>query len=228
MQEITNWLENFCRLLQASFGEQLLFIGLQGSYGRGEAGPDSDIDVVVIFRRLDAQLLEQYRLLTAALPKREKLCGFVGGCDELRSWVKSDLFQLYYDTKPLYGSLDFLRPLAGREEARALIHSGSCNLYHACCHNYLHARSAEALTALYKGAVFVAQAKHYFNSGGYVKKHGELVRVVADEDKFILENAQRLKKQNLFSEDAFAELSTQLLAWSRANILRYGGAEGQP
>lgn len=223
MQNIKEWLEHFCRILQNKFGERLLFIGLQGSYGRDEAGPDSDIDVVVIFDLLDAQILEQYRLVTADLPQRDKLCGFVGGYEELCGWLRSDLFQLYYDTQPLYGSLDFLRPFIGREEARALLHSGSCNLYHACCHNYLHERSADALAALYKSAVFFVQAKYYLSGGRYVKKQGELINLVSGEDKVIMETARDLKKQRGLDEGKFAAMSMQLLSWSRENILRYGG-----
>lgn len=221
MQNIAEWLERFCRILQNNFGEQLLFIGLQGSYGRGEAGPDSDIDVVVIFNRLDAQILEKYRLLVADLPQRDKLCGFVGGYEELCGWLRSDLFQLYYDTQPLYGSLEFLRPLIGREEARALVHSGSCNLYHACCHNYLHERSAEILAELYKSAVFLVQAKYYLSGGNYVKKHGELISLANGEDKLILETARGLKKRRAIDEENFAALSMRLLSWSRENILKY-------
>ena len=52
MVSITPWMEEFTAAVRAAFGERVYCIGLQGSYVRGEAGPDSDIDVVVILDQL--------------------------------------------------------------------------------------------------------------------------------------------------------------------------------
>ena len=57
MTDITKWMEDFAEAVKAAFGERVVFIGLQGSRGRGEAGPDSDIDTVVIFDRRDMETL---------------------------------------------------------------------------------------------------------------------------------------------------------------------------
>ena len=46
-----------------------------------------------------------------SLPDRELICGFLSGKEELLNWEPSDLFQFYYDTKPLKGCLDELLPL---------------------------------------------------------------------------------------------------------------------
>ncbi|MBQ6715695.1 MAG: nucleotidyltransferase domain-containing protein, partial [Clostridia bacterium] len=35
-------------LLKKDFGERLLYVGLQGSYLRGEENEDSDIDIMVV------------------------------------------------------------------------------------------------------------------------------------------------------------------------------------
>ena len=35
----------FTMALREAFPEQVAFCGIQGSYGRGEAGPDSDVDL---------------------------------------------------------------------------------------------------------------------------------------------------------------------------------------
>ena len=52
MEDIKNWLEQYRRTVEAAFGERICFLGLQGSRARGEAGPDSDIDVVLVLDRL--------------------------------------------------------------------------------------------------------------------------------------------------------------------------------
>ena len=47
MVEIHAWMERFLEELKANFAQHVWFVGLQGSYGRGEATETSDIDVVV-------------------------------------------------------------------------------------------------------------------------------------------------------------------------------------
>ena len=48
MIDIKSWLDEFLKALSDTFAERICFVGLQGSYGRGEATENSDIDVVVI------------------------------------------------------------------------------------------------------------------------------------------------------------------------------------
>ena len=43
------------------FGDNLIFLGLQGSYGRGEASDSSDIDLVLILRNCGKEELLEYR-----------------------------------------------------------------------------------------------------------------------------------------------------------------------
>ena len=74
MVSITSWMEEFTAAVRAAFGERVCCIGLQGSYGRGEAGEHSDIDPVVILSRLTPQDINVYRTLLAGLSDREKIC----------------------------------------------------------------------------------------------------------------------------------------------------------
>ena len=53
MLEISTWLEKYTATVQAVFHQRVWFIGLQGSYARGEAAANSDIDVVLILDRLN-------------------------------------------------------------------------------------------------------------------------------------------------------------------------------
>lgn len=46
--------------LNDTFGNRVWFVGLQGSYGRGEARDTSDIDVVVILDELSASDIGVY------------------------------------------------------------------------------------------------------------------------------------------------------------------------
>ena len=46
-----DYLARLTGLLTEAFGSRLIYVGLQGSYLRGEAGPDSDIDAMVVLDR---------------------------------------------------------------------------------------------------------------------------------------------------------------------------------
>ena len=103
----------FTMALREAFPEQVAFCGIQGSYGRGEAGPDSDVDLVVILEEAGARELERYRALIASMPFAKRACGFVCARRALAVWPKFDALQLLLDTKPLYGELSPLLPPMG-------------------------------------------------------------------------------------------------------------------
>ena len=120
MIDITSWMQSFLQSLTDTFSHRVWFVGLQGSYGRGEATEASDIDIVVILDELTALDIQKYNAMLDALPNRELICGFLSGKNELMKWEPSDLFQFYYDTTPIKGSLDEL--LSGSPHRSYLLH----------------------------------------------------------------------------------------------------------
>ena len=130
MIEIHDWLNDFLKALNDTFAERVWFVGLQGSYGRGEATETSDIDLVVILDELGVADIQAYHAMLDTLPHRELICGFLSGKNELLHWEPSDLFQFYYDTKPIKGSLDALLPLLDSEAVNRAIKIGACNIFH--------------------------------------------------------------------------------------------------
>ena len=52
MIELKVWLEQYRKIVEEVFGTRIVCIGLQGSYGRGEANPESDLDMVLILDTL--------------------------------------------------------------------------------------------------------------------------------------------------------------------------------
>lgn len=64
MEQFSNmefWIDDFKKNLLHSFGDRIICLGLQGSYGRGEQTSTSDIDVVVILDRVSFSDLQTYR-----------------------------------------------------------------------------------------------------------------------------------------------------------------------
>lgn len=193
MLEIQNWMEQYCGAVRAAFGDRVRYIGLQGSRGRGEAGPDSDIDVVCILDSCSLQDLETYRAAVKDLPDRDKLCGFVSGAAELAAWDRGELFQFRRDTTDWCGHLSDLLPPEEPGDARRALHQGACGLYHLCCHNFLHGRSREAVAEAYKSAVFLLQAKLYAEQEIYCRRRSDLEQHLTGPDLEILQTAQALK-----------------------------------
>ncbi|HJB30818.1 MAG TPA: nucleotidyltransferase domain-containing protein [Candidatus Oscillibacter excrementavium] len=216
MLDIKIWMAAYIEAVRAAFGDRVRYIGLQGSRGRGEAGPDSDIDVVCILDTCALRDLETYRAAVADLPDRDKLCGFVSGAAELAAWDPADLFQFRYDTADWYGHLSDLLPPEQEGDARRALHAGACGLYHLCCHNFLHGRSVETLAEAFKAAVFLLQAKVYVEQGVYCRRRADLARHLTGADLEILQTAQSLKAGEC-REDLTA-LTDRLLTWCRGVI----------
>ncbi len=215
MIEITTWMNNFLHALHTNFGERVWFIGLQGSYGRGEATETSDIDIVVILHELSALDIQAYNNMLDTLPHRDLICGFLSGKDEILNWEASDLFQFYYDTKPIKGSLDeLLLHIDGVAVDRA-IKIGACNIYHGCVHNMLYEKSDEILRGLYKSASFVVQAICFKQTGNYVIHQGDLLEVICKEEQAIIRTFLNLKNGGAVD---FEKMSETLFVWSRSWI----------
>ena len=212
MIDISCWMDKFVAALEESFGNRVWFVGLQGSYGRGEATETSDIDVVVILDELTAQDIQIYNAMLDTLPNRELICGFVSGKEELLNWEPSDLFQFYHDTTPIKGSLDELLSVIDKTAIARAIKSGACNIYHGCVHNMLHEKSDEILKGLYKAASFVVQAICFQETGCYIKSQKDLLVKVSCDEKSIVENFLSLKNG---SKVDFEEMSNTLFAWSK-------------
>lgn len=58
-------LQDLTRRLQQELGDNLLEVRLFGSYARGEARPDSDVDVLVLVREAPLAVREQVSALAA-------------------------------------------------------------------------------------------------------------------------------------------------------------------
>ncbi len=212
MIDIKKWIELFLQKLNNTFPDRVWFVGLQGSYARGEATDTSDIDVVVIFDELTVSDIECYNSMLNTLPNRELICGFVSGKNELINWEPSDLFQFYYDTKPLKGSLDDLLPLLSDEAIDRAIKIGSCNIYHACLHNMIHDKSDEILKALYKSASFVIQAICFKETRKYMRYLTEIKDNISSEERLIIDTFLSLKNGEKIK---FKEMSETLFLWAK-------------
>lgn len=215
MIDINIWMKKFVEKLNTTFGERVFFVGLQGSYGRGEATENSDIDVVVLLDELYSQDIATYDAMLDTLPERALVCGFLSGKGELMNWEPSDLFQFFYDTNPIVGTLDEIKSLIDKDAVERAIKSGVCNIYHGCVHNMLYEKSDEILKDLYKSASFVVQAICFNETVEYVSKQRDLLNVVSPEERVIIETFIGLKNGGAVD---FERMSENLFNWSKGWI----------
>lgn len=217
MLEIESWTEHFIQVLRETFGERIWFAGLQGSRGRGEESEGSDIDLVVILDELTTGDIRTYDKMLDGLPDRELVCGFLSGKAELFKWEPSDLFQFYYDTRPIVGSLDELLERIDEEAVRRAVRLGVCNIYHGCIHNMLYDRQEEILKGLYKSASFVVQAICFMETGRYIRKQKNLLDIAGEEEQNIVKTFLELKAGG---KTEFEDMSDRLLLWAQGWINR--------
>ena len=212
MVDINAWMHDFLQKLNEAFGKRVWFVGLQGSYGRGEATQTSDIDAVVILDELSAMDIQTYNEMLNTLSHRELICGFISGKNEILNWEPSDLFQFYHDTTPIKGSLDELLAAIDETAVNRAIKIGACNIFHGCVHNMLYEKSEDILRGLYKSASFVVQAIAFKQTGNYIKYQKDLLPVVFPDERVIVDTFLNMKKGEAVD---FFPMSETLFVWAK-------------
>lgn len=202
------------------FGDRLVCLGLQGSYARGEATEESDIDAVLILDEVSMDDIHKYREMLKWLPHRDRVNGFVSGKRELENWERSELFNFCKDTEIIRGSLEFAEKLVGPEDVRRTVRIGACNLYRNTMYCAMHERSMGALLPLYKAAFFVLRSHFYAENGIYLHSHRELMECMTGAQRQLLHDAAAVR--NGTETDEFDDLIQRLLQVSSDLISRCG------
>lgn len=221
MIDANNWILTLVDKLKITFKETLLFVGLQGSYQRGEATENSDIDIMVVLENLGTDELATYKRIISDMPYNEKACGFISGKKELLSWPKFEIFQLAHETKPYYGELKNLIPEIKQKDIIDSIRISASGIYHAACHSYLYDdkdKSIISLKEFYKGAFFLLQMLYYIHKGIYVHTKKELFPLLCDLNKEILSISLQWNNNIVQNKDNLNFFYDKIIKWT-SNIL---------
>ena len=223
MFDLDKYLADLILNCRSAFGERLLYIGLQGSWLRGEAHENSDIDIMVILDGLSVRDMDTYRGILKGIGFYEKSCGFICGKDEMKRWNPLEVCQLCHTTKDLVGVLTDYLPPATREDEINYVNLSLGNLYHELCHRYLHEdreKNAAKLRSTCKGVFFLIQNMHFLESSHFILTKTGLKEAVSSEDRRVLE-LEELPDVYDFDQAFFS-----LFAWCQsafARIERLGG-----
>ncbi len=222
MIEIVSWTNALAEKLVPLFGPRLRFLGYQGSYGRGEAREDSDIDIVAVLDALSAEDLEVYRRAVGEMPRGHLACGFICGERELYAWPKYDSLGLLLDTKPVVGDLKSLLPSFTKLDSQEALAIGAAGLYHAACHSYLYnSNRKDALPGLAKAAFFCLRFWALCRDGRYYPSKRELETVLAGREKELLRLSVEPERTAGFGSEEVGAAYALLMDWC-GDVLRNG------
>ena len=219
MFDLDSYLNDLISSCRTAFGDRLLYVGLQGSWLRGEAYENSDIDVMVILDRFSVQDMDRYREILKKIGFYEKSCGFICGRDELHCWNPLEVCQLRHTTKDLLGVLTDYLPPATQEDEVNFVKLSLGNLYHELCHRYIHAdreKNAAKFRGTSKYLLFLIQNLHYLESGRFILTKGELKKAISAEDRRVLELAE------LPDGFDFDQAFSVLFAWCQKAFVQVG------
>ena len=228
---VRDYVKTLTGALKAEFGDRLLYVGLQGSCMRGEAGENSDIDIMAVLDSLSPADMDAYRRVVKSLEYADRSCGFLCGRKDLLEWNRCEICHLVRTTKDCFGRLAGLVPEYTKEDVLEYIRIMTGNLYHALCHSRVHGKEAaweNMLQDACKQAFFILQNKRYVESGTFAVSKAELLELLSGTDARVLEQAMggksgkagkafRAEGSDLTPEQRFALLfdwCRQTLVWA--------------
>ena len=196
MYDPEKYMESLISLLKARFGERLIYVGLQGSYERGEATPDSDIDPMVFIKNLTSADLGAYRQIIKSLDRPDKSCGFLADSDTVSNWNALEIFSLVQSTRDYFGCLSAIVPAYTQSDIRAYALMSANNLLHEITHRFVHAapeKSAAKLGGLEKGLCFTLQHVVYLEKGIFPKTRSALSNTLCEDDRLLYETVTNIR-----------------------------------
>lgn len=218
MFNIEKYINDLISACKDEFVDRLLYVGLQGSYLRGEATESSDIDIMAVIDELSVADLDSYRNILKRIGYFDKSCGFICGKNDLLNWNPLEICHLLHTTKDYYGTLAELVPTYAREDERNYVKLSLNNIYHELCHKYVHSDRETNITTLpmtCKSVFFIMQNVHYLESGEFVLTKNELLKKLHGENKKILDMTMALQTSKDYD---FDKVFAALFEWCRKTL----------
>lgn len=206
---IDKYIKDLTAELKSAFGKRLLYVGLQGSYLRGEATEKSDIDVMAVIDGLSVGDLNTYREALISVGNFDKSCGFICGKGDLENWNPLEICHLLNSTKDCFGELKSLVPAYSEEDERNYVRLSVNNLYHELCHRFVHADreyNISRLPASSKQVFYILQHLNYLRTGNFVQTKRDLLKALKGDDKKVLQMCINMQNGDYDFDKAFETL----------------------
>jgi len=220
--------------LIATLGGDLRALLWHGSFARGEPGPESDHDMIIVLRRIDDDLLLRLRDVFRG---RGNWSTFVQSEDELQQFPDAGRLQFHFGLVPLYG--EFEPPPWTRENVLADLRRLASDISFQCRYRLLHKepqhaadsalggyqrmRSARILWYAAKMAVLALKARELLSSRAYPETRADLRARLSDPDDLaVVDTVERWPELRPAYEADFTPLALQLDAFAR-RLVEYVG-----
>ncbi len=185
--KVERWLQEFLEQLNERFDKRLIFVAHHGSWARGEARPDSDIDAFVLLDKISASDLETYRNLIYAMSDEQcSVSTFLGSVDELKVWPRHEQIQCFYGSHVLHGCLeDLVDKPTDKDFIEDIRIKASTNLHHAR-HYLLHPHDLNTVVhRLYypfKECYYAMQSWMLLTTGKYFARKADMIMALRNSD----------------------------------------------
>ena len=179
--DIEDYTKRLTEELKMKFGKRLLYVGLQGSYLRGEATPESDIDIMLVLDEIHSKDLNVYRQILEELGEYNRACGFVCGRNELLNWFPEEICHVLHTTSDIYGKISDIVPNYSKKDVADYIKMSVGNLYHMLCHRRIHSemeKNVNKLPLAKRDIFFILQNLYYLEYNTFIEKKNEVTSVV--------------------------------------------------
>jgi hypothetical protein len=212
----------------STLGEDLRALLWHGSFARGEPGPESDHDLIIILKRIDDGVLLR---MQDVFRGRQNWSTFVQSEAELRQFPDAGRLQFHFGLVPLYG--DFEPPPWTRENVLADLRRLASDISFQCRYRLLHKqpantpaegqfaafqgyRNARMLWYAAKMAVLALKARQLLSGRGYPATRADLRARLSDPDELaVLEIVERWPELRPRYEEEIGPLALQLDAFAR-------------
>jgi len=220
------YIEDMISDLQTVFGERLCYVGLQGSYLRGEAHDGSDLDLMVVIDALTKDDLDRYRACLANRGDGIPSCGFLCGRAELAAWNPLEAAHVLHSTKDQYGTLASLLPPYTKDDHRRYVQLSLGNFYHALCHRYVHGGKegrGSSLGRHEKELFFLLQDLHFLRCDVFIPTREALYDALNPQDRAVWDAVKDAGDHpDTFD---FAQSFADILAWCQSVLCEISTAK---
>ena len=225
MEAYQQYIKDMISDLQTVFGTRLCYVGLQGSYLRGEAHAGSDLDLMVVIDGLSPDDLNLYRACLANRGDGIPSCGFLCGRAELAAWNPLEAAHVLHSTKDFFGTLAPLLPPYTEDDHRRYVQLSLGSFYHALCHRYVHGGEegrAVSLGRHEKELFFLLQDLHFLRCGVFIPTRAALYDALHPQDRAVWD-AVKAAGDHPDAID-FAQAFAEIFAWCQSVLYEISAA----
>jgi uncharacterized protein len=187
---VNEWLDLLMHNLSNTFGERLVFAGHTGSFVRGEATENSDIDLNVILDKIDINDLITYRQIIKKMPCISRACGFICSVQEIKAWPRNELFHFINGCKVLCGNIFDLIDGPDNRDITDYIRNSSSAILHETRHKLIYSEhyDVNSLEFSYKNIFFILQASWFLKVNKFILTKKEMLSILHDDlDRTVLD-----------------------------------------